>query len=41
MNETEMLKNIRAKAKERNEVLKKESAVRLKRNAEWNKVNKK
>jgi hypothetical protein len=40
MNETEMLKNIRATAKARNEGLKKDAAARLKRNAEWNKAHK-
>lgn len=40
MNEQEMLEAMRLEAKERNEALKKQAAERLKRNAEWNKANK-
>jgi hypothetical protein len=40
MNETQMLAANRKEAKERNEVLKKEASLRLKRNAEWNKAHK-
>lgn len=40
MNENEMLENMRAEAKERNENLKKTAAERLRTNAEWNKANK-
>ena len=41
MNEHQMLEVNRKEAKDRNEVLKKEAASRLKRNAEWNKDHKK
>jgi F0F1-type ATP synthase membrane subunit b/b' len=40
MNEQEMLENMRAEAKQRNEELKKQASERLKRNAERNKANK-
>ena len=40
MNENEMLDNMRKEAKERNEVLKKQASERLRKNAEWNKANK-
>lgn len=41
MSQQSMVIANRAEAKERNEVLKKEASSRLKRNAEWNKANKK
>lgn len=41
MNETDMLEANRKEAKERNEALKKAAAERLKKNAEYNKANKK
>lgn len=41
VNQQQMIIANRAEAKERNEALKKEAAARLKRNAEWNKNNKK
>lgn len=41
MSQQSMVIANRAEAKEHNEVLKKQAAVRLKRNAEWNKANKK
>lgn len=40
MNEQEMLEAMREEAKQRNEDLKKQAAERLKKNAEWNKANK-
>ena len=40
MNENEMLDNMRKEAKERNESLKKQASERLRKNAEWNKANK-
>jgi len=39
--ENAMLKKMREEARERNEGLKKQAAERLKKNAEWNKANKK
>lgn len=41
LSETEMLEKNRKEAKERNEALKAATAQRLKKNAEWNKANKK
>ena len=40
MNEQEMLEAMRTEAKERNENLKKRASERLKKNAEYNKSNK-
>jgi vacuolar-type H+-ATPase subunit E/Vma4 len=40
MNEQEMLEKMRTEAKERNENLKKQAAERLRKNAEYNKTNK-
>lgn len=40
MNEQEMLEAMRAEAKERNENLKRAAAERLRKNAEYNKANK-
>lgn len=40
MTESQMLEEMRREAKARNEGLKKEAAVRLKRNVEWNKEHK-
>ena len=40
MNEQEMLEAMRTEAKERNENLKKQASDRLKKNAEYNKSNK-
>lgn len=40
MNEQEMLENMRAEAKQRNEDLKAQAAERLRKNAEYNKTNK-
>ncbi len=41
MNEQEMLEAMREEAKQRNENLKKSASERLRKNAEWNKKNKK